>query len=235
MPLIVLLVFALILPAVADAQGRPRVSIDSNLYPYQSQIDNDTDLTFVTNARLPARFSYFSYISFRGATNSNSLGFTRSEQTLRWSMADELPVDLSLQGVLVDGPGNDFTQLGISWRVHNTAGLSEFFDRMNLIYRLTFQLKRFGSSDDKAWQTEQYFKMTFPGISERLYLSGFIDQTHDLAVTEVMPKHPVVAEVQAGIRIWKRVYVVGEYRRNDFRVGRENNFAAGIEVKYALR
>ena len=230
-----LVILLLLIPSLASAEGRPRLSIDTNLYPYQSQIDNDADLTFVMNAHLPARFSYFSYVNFRGLISDSSFNFTRSEQTLRWSLADELPVDLSLQGVLVDGPGNDFTQFGISWRAHNTPGLIDFFKRVNLIYRLTFHLKRFGSADDKAWQTEQYFKLTFPGLSERLYLSGFIDQTYDLDVPDAMPKHPIVAEVQGGLRVWKQVYVVGEYRRNDFRVGRENNFAAGIEFKYSLR
>jgi hypothetical protein len=235
MPLRLLIILLLLVPVLVSAEGRPRLSIDTNLYPYQSQLDNDTDLTFVTNARLPARFSYFSYVSFRGLTSDTSFDFDRSEQTVRWSVTDQLPIDLSLQGVFVDGPGNDFTQLGISWRAHSTPGLVDFLKRINLIYRLTFQLKRFGSFDDKAWQTEQYFKITFPGLLERLYLSGFIDQTYDLTVSEAMPKNPVVAEVQGGVRIWKQVYLVGEYRRNDFRVGRENNVAAGIEFKYALR
>jgi hypothetical protein len=234
-PLKPVFILLLLIPSLASAEGRPRLSIDTNLYPYQSEIDSDADLTFITNARLPARFSYFSFVNFRGLLSDNSFDFSRSEQTLRWAVADELPIDLSLQGVFVGGPGNDFGQLGISWRAHNTPGLAAFFKRINLIYRLTFQLKRFGSTDDKAWQTEQYFKMTFPGLSERLYLSGFIDQTYDLTVSEAMPKNPIVAEVQGGIRIWQQIYVVGEYRRNDFRVGRENNFAAGIEFKYALR
>jgi hypothetical protein len=225
----------LLIPSLVSAEGRPRLTIYTNLYPYQSQIDNDTDLTFITNARLPARFSYFSYVNFRGLISDSSFEFARSEQTLRWAIADTLPIDLSVQGVFVSGPGNDFTQLGISWRAHNTPGLAGFLKRINLIYRLTFQPKRFGSSDDNAWQTEQYFKMTFPGLSERLYLSGFVDQTFNLAVSDALPKNPIVAEVQGGVRIWKQVYVVGEYRRNDFRVGHENNFAAGIEFKYAFR
>jgi hypothetical protein len=235
MPLKIWIILILLAPGLASAQGRPRLSIDTILYPYQSKVENDTDLTFVINARLPAKFSYFSYLNFRGATTGDSFDFSRSEQNLRWSIADALPIDLSLQAVLADGAGNDFTQLGISWRAHSTPGLVEFFERISLVYRLTFQLKRFGSSDDNAWQTEQFFKMTFPGLSERLYLSGFIDQTYNLDVPDAMPKHPIVAEVQGGLRIWKQIYVVGEYRRNDFRVGRENNFAAGIEFKYALR
>ena len=202
MPLKTPLLVALLVPVMAIAQGRPHVSIDSNLYPYQSQVDNDTDLTFITNARLPARFSYFSYINFRGATTGDAIAFTRSEQTLRWGISENLPLDLSFQAVLVDGSGNDFSQLGISWPVHNTPGLSEFFDRINLIYRITFQLKRFGSTDNKVWHTEQYFKMKFPGLSERVYLSVFIDQTFDHDHADALPKNPVVLEVQAGVRLW---------------------------------
>lgn len=225
----------LLAPALVSAEGRPLVSIDTNLYPYQSQIDNDTDLTFISNARFPARSSYFSFVSFRGATTSDAFDFSRSEQNIRWAVSPNLPLDLNFQAVLVDGAGNDFTQLGIGWRVHNTPGLSEFFKRINLIYRITFQLKRFGSSDNKVWQTEQYFKMKFPGLSERLYLSGFIDQTFDLDHSAALPKNPVVMEVQAGVRLWKNFYGVAEYRVNDFRLGNEYNLSAGIEYKHAWR
>ena len=233
MPLKALLMLFMFAPVLANAQGRPLVSIDTNLYPYQSEIDNDTDLTIISNARLPARFSYFSFINFRGAMTGDAFDFSRSEQNLRWAIAPNLPLDLNFQAVLVDGSGNDFTQLGVGWRVHNTPGLSEFFKRINLIYRITFQLKRFGSTDNKVWQTEHYFKMKFPGLSERLYLSGFIDQTFDLDLADVLPKNPVVMEVQAGVRLWKNFYGVAEYRVNDFRLGNEYNLAAGIEYKHA--
>ncbi len=225
----------LLLPALSGAQGHPRVSIDTNLYPYQSQVDSDTDLTFISNARLPGRFSYFSYVNFRGATTGDAFDFSRSEQNLRWAISPELPLDLSLQGVLVDGSGNDFTQLGIAWQVHNTPGFDGFFKRINLIYQITFQLKRFGSADDKAWQIEQYFKVKFPGISDRIYVSGFIDQTFDLDVAGELPSNPVVMEVQAGFRLWKNFYGIAEYRVNDFRLGNEYNLAAGIEYKHAWR
>ncbi len=228
-------VLMLLSPAFVKAQGLPPLRIDTNLYPYHSQVDNDTDLTFVTNARLPARLSYFSFISFRGLTTGDDFSFARSEQNLRWTISDKLPLDISLQAVLVDGDGNDFTQLGIGWRVHNTPGLDDFLQRLNLIYRVTFQLRRSGAADDKVWQTEQYFKLRLPAISERLYVSGFVDQTFDLSVAGGVPGNPLVLEVQAGLRLWKNLYAVAEYRKNEFRVGNENNLAVGIEYKYASR
>ena len=233
MSLRLFLALSLLAPAAVHAQGLPRLRIDTNIYPYQSQVDNDTDLTFITNAHLPARFSYFSYVNFRGLTTGGSFEFFRSEQTLRWSINDHLPLDLSFQGVLIDGRGNDFSQLGVSWRVHDSPGLSDFFDRINLIYRVTFQVKRFGSADDGAWQIEQYFKLRFPGISKRLYLSGFIDKNFDLEVGDSVPANPVVLEVQGGVRFWKDFYAVAEYRKNEFRVGNESNLSVGVEYKFA--
>lgn len=217
------------------ADGPPKLTVNTNLYPYLDPVENDTDLTIVINARLPARFSYFSYMNFRGAMSDGDFGFGRSEQNLRWALSDKLPLDLNLQAIIVEGSGNDITQLGIGWRVHNTAGLSDFMSRINLIYRVTFQLKRFSSGDDDVWQMEHFFRFRFPGLSDRLYLSGFIDQTFDLDLPDEFPDTLIVAEVQGGIRIWKNFYAVVEYRNNDFRLGNESNLAAGIEYKYVWR
>ena len=217
------------------AEGLPRARLETNVYPYQSQVDNDTDLTLLVSVRLPSRLSYFSYGNFRGLTTSSDFEFIRSEQNLRWAISDSLPLDINLQGVIVDGSGNDFTQLGLGWRVHDTAAFKSFFDRLNLTYRMTIQFKRWGAVGDDDWQIEHFFKMKFPALSERLYLSGFLDQTYGLDVPDSMPKHPVVLEVQAGWRLWKRLYGVAEYRANDFRVGSENNLAVGVEYKHVWR
>jgi hypothetical protein len=80
---------------------------------------------------MPARFSYFSYANFRGATSGESFSFSRSEQNLRWSIADVLPLDVSLQAVLAGGSGNDFTEQFFKndfrvGRVNNFAAGIEF-------------------------------------------------------------------------------------------------------------
>jgi hypothetical protein len=231
--LFVLLVAIGAAPAYAD--GPPRFTIDTSLYPYLDPVENDTDLTIAINARLPARISYFSYMNFGGVVSDGDVNFYRSEQNLRWALSDKLPLDLSLQAIIVDGPGNDVTQLGISWRLHHTAGLREFLSRINLIYRITFQMKRFSSGDARGWQLEHYFKIRFPGVSDRLYLSGFVDQTFDLKLPDAFPDVVIVSEVQGGLRLWKDFYAVMEYRHNDFRLGNESNLAAGIEYKLAWR
>ena len=107
----------------------------------------------------------------------------------------------------------------------------EFFERINLTYRMTFQLRRFGVDDNDGWAMEHFFRMTFPGVSERLYLSGFVDQIFDQPGPEAWPSNPIVGELQLGVRLWNRFYAIGEYRVNQKRVGDEENFAAGIEYK----
>ena len=96
---------------------------------------------------------------------------------------------------------------------------------------MTFQLKRFGVDDADAWAMEHFFRMTFPDLSERLYFSGFVDQSFDEDLPAAMPSNPIIGEFQLGIRFWKDFYAIGEYRINQKRVGDETNFAAGIEYK----
>ncbi len=225
----------LTMPAAGLAQessGPPRFMFDSNLYPFLDPVDGDTDLTFVINARFSPRFSYFSYINFSGLMGDGDATFSRSEQNLRWSLAKNLPFDLNAQAIIVDGSGNDQFQLGLGWRLNDTAFMKDFFARINLLYRLSFYLKRWSSGDDKVWQMEHFFLMRFPWLSDRLYLSGFLDQSFDINLPGAFPDNPVVTEIQMGMRLFNNFYGIAEYRRNDFRLGNEENLAAGIEYKF---
>lgn len=215
--------------AHAQNDGPRRLRIDFSVYPYQRTVASDVDFTTTINAALPGRFSYFSYVNVQGAVTDGSTVFARSEQNLRYAVTERLPIDLNLQGVLARGDGNDFYQLGLGWRIHDTPGFRNFFDRINLVYRMTLQLKRFEFEDDDAWQMEHFFRMN---LSERFYLSGFVDQTFDLDTDEDLPSTPIVSEIQFGTRLFGDFYAIVEYRRNEFRVGREDNLAAGIEYKF---
>jgi hypothetical protein len=217
--------------ASAQESGRPKATIDFSLYPYQSKVKDDVDFSVTMNATLPGRFSYFGYASMKGIATSGSASFARSEQNLRYTMSDKLPLDLSVQGVFAGAGGDDFYQLGFSWRVHDTAGWRNFFDRINMIYRMNFYLQRYAVDDASAWQMEHFFKITFPQLSERLYLSGFVDQTFNQTLPDTMPSGPIIAEVQLGMRMFDRFYAISEYRLNQRRVGDEENLAIGIEYK----
>lgn len=228
-----LVVGLLSLPAFAtDKPAPPKLAIDVILYPYQHKVDDDTDLSLTINAPLPARFSYFSFLNLRGVIGDGGITLNRTEQNLRWALAENFPVDLNLQAIIIEGAGNDVWQLGLGWRLDDTPYLKSFFDRINLSYRLTLHFKRFSSGDDTVWQMEHYFRMTFPWISERLYLSGFLDQTFDRDLPDAFPKNPIVTEIQLGVRLFDRFYAVTEYRINENRLSREHNLAAGVEYKF---
>ena len=217
--------------ALAQESGPPNVTIDFSLYPYLSSVDNDVDATIMARAVLPQRFSYFGYVNMKGVVTGGAAEFDRSEQNIRYAVSDKLPLDLNLQGVFVRGDGNDFYQLGVGWRLHDTPGWTDFFDRINLIYRLTFQLKQFNTGASGVWAVEHWFRWTLPQVSDRLYVNGFIDQTFGQDLPDSMPRSPIVAEVQLGARVWKNFYAVAEFRINQRRVGDEENLAIGIEYK----
>ena len=228
-----ILVFAIIeIPSFAADKSPAMLWGQLSLYPYQDRVDDDVDLTLTLNAQLPGLFSYFSYQNFRGVFSEGDAQFDRSEQNLRWALSEKSPIDLNLQAVLVKGDGNDRWHLGFGWRLHDTSFLKDFFDRLNLTYRLTFQLKRFASVDEDARQMEHFFKMKFPRESERFYLSGFLDQTFNSDLPDTFSKNPVVTEIQFGARVFDQFYAVAEYRNNQFRTSENHNIALGIEYKF---
>jgi len=229
--IIALAVLLLGCAAQAQESGPPKLTISANLYPYLSSVDDDVDATIQTLAILPGRFSYFSYVNMKGVVTGGSARFDRSEQNLRYSFTDKLPLDLNLQGVFAKGDGNDFYQVGMTWRVHDTSAWTNFFDRNNIIYRLTVQLKQFNTGASGVWAMEHWFLWRMNKLSDRLYLSGFVDQTFGQDLPDSMPSSPIVAELQLGARVWKDLYAVAEYRINQRRVGDEKNFAVGIEYK----
>lgn len=216
----------------AEGQGTPRLAVDVSLYPYMNRVKNDTDLSATINAPLAGRFSYFSFINYRGVLSSGDVRFDRTEQNLRWNIAENLPIDLNLQAVLMAGNGNDHVQLGVGWRLNDTDFLKKIFDKLNLSYRLTFHLTQFSTANENFWEMEHWFRMTFPGISDRLYVSGFMDQTFGLEHSDALPKNPIVAEIQLGMRLFDRFYVVTEYRNKERRPAEPHNVAVGVEYKF---
>lgn len=216
----------------ADAPDPPKLAVEVSLYPYMDPVKTDTDLSATVTAALSGRFSYFSFFNYRGVLSPGGVTFDRTEQNLRFSLSDRVPIDLNLQAVLVGGNADDHVQLGIGWRVNDTVWLKDIFERLSLTYRLTFHLTQMSTADQSFWQMEHNFRMSFPRISERLYLSGFLDHTFGLERNDNLPKHPVVTEIQFGVRLFARLYAVTEYRINDYRPAEPHNIGVGFEYKF---
>ena len=104
--------------AFAQHKAPPSWFVDLSLYPYQHTVDNDADFTTTIRGNLPGRFSYFGYLNFKGVATSGSAVLDHSEQNLRYSISDKIPIDLNFQGVLVRGDGDEENfAAGIEYKV----------------------------------------------------------------------------------------------------------------------
>lgn len=206
--------------------------IDINVYPYLSDVETDSVATINVAANLPNRFSYFSLTNFSNQENSSELQDTvgfYTEQNVRWQVADESPLDLTLQLNFRSGVDNDRHRLGVRWRMNDTSALTEFFQTINLSWAVNFHLLQLDSEDAQVWQMEHSYRMTFPSLSKRLYLAGFIDHTFNQDLPAGHPQRPVVSETQLGYELMENFYAIAEYRINQYNRQDVNNVAVGLE------
>ncbi|MGB1907437.1 MAG: hypothetical protein ACPHN3_08885 [Spongiibacter sp.] len=229
-------VFLWLLLCAAVAQGAPsqRGFLDFNLYPYLSDASSDSVATLNVGAQLPQRLSLFMFINFYNAPAEGELTETTtfySEQTLKWQISDGSPFDLTVQSNLRSGEDNDRLRFGARWRFHDTPVIGELFKAIHLSYSINFHAIQIDERDESVWQMEHAFRMGFPWLSERLYLGGFIDHTFNETLPEAIPANPMVAEAQLGWRLVEDLYLVAEYRLNQYRRSDVNNLALGLEYK----
>lgn len=208
--------------------------LDFNLYPYMSDVDSDNVFTLNIFSKLANRFSYFSLTNLGNQSDSSELeeisGFY-SEHNIRWQIANGSPLDLTLQMNFRSGDDNDRHRLGFRWRINNTKALSGFFKAIHLSYSLNFHLIQFDNEDPNVYQIEHVFAMKFPYISDKLYIAGFMDHTFNQDLATGYPSSPIVGEVQLGFRLIDQLYLISEYRLNQYRRSDVNNLAAGLEYK----
>ena len=208
--------------------------LDFNLYPYLSDVDSDNVLTINIAAKLKHRFSYFSLTNFGNQNNSEELSDLNTfytEQNIRWKISDKSPLDLTLQMNFRTGEDNDRHRFGVRWRLSDTEALSSIFKYLNMSYSINFHAIQFDSEDADVRQLEHVFKLRFPYLTDRLYLAGFVDHTFNQDLGTGFPNNPIVGEVQLGFRLIENLFLITEYRINEYRRSDVNNLAIGIEYK----
>lgn len=208
--------------------------IDINYYPIQTDTKSDNYLTVLTFLKFSDRVNYFGFANFgkiKGVGGVSDKDTFYTEQNLRWKISNDLPFDLNAQFNFRNGADNDRHRIGIRWRVSDTKGLSDFFKSINLSYTLIWHAVQFDHEDPYVWQLEHVFRMTFPSISDRLYLSGFADHTFNQDLPDGFPARPVVGEAQLGYRLVDSLFLVSEYRVNEYRRAEVDNLAFGVEYK----
>ena len=221
------------------ASGNARAGggfFDFNFYPYLSDVDTDSAFTLNIAKKLPKRFSYFSLTNVYSTTGDDYLSDSLlyySEQNLRWQIAEDSPFDLTLQMNFRSGSNNNRHRLGVRWRLNNTPTLASFFESLNLSYSINLHAIQFDHEYATVWQIEHVLMMKFPSISNRLYLAAFADHTFNQKLPAGMPKNPIVAEMQLGVRLVDSLYFISEFRLNQYRRADVNNLAIGLQYKRA--
>lgn len=220
--------------AWADVKNSNGGFLDFNVYPYLSEVKGDNTVTINIAATLPNRLSYFSLINLSNQSSEGALQDTENfytEQNLRWQINKSSPLDLTLQMNFRSGQDNDRHRLGFRWRISHTDLFGDLFSTLNLSWSINFHLLQIDNEDPQVWQMEHVFRMTFPYLTDRLYLAGFIDHTFNQDLPANLPSSPIVGEAQVGLRIIENLYVIGEYRINQYRTADEANVAVGVEYK----
>jgi len=218
---------------VADAADKPSTSgiFDFNLYPYLSDADNDTFFTLNIAAKFEDRFTYFGFINLSDDNGQYDADRYYSEQSIQWKINEDSPLDLTLQLNFRTGHHNNRQRLGIRWRLNDTSWMEDFFKSINLRYTINLHAIQFDHQDADIWQLEHAFMMRFPGISEKLYLAGFMDHTFNEDLPSIFPDAPIVGEAQLGYEVLDNLFIILEYRVNEYRRSQVSNVAAGIEYK----
>lgn len=222
-------------PVLAQSKNTQGGFLDFNLYPHLTDVDNDSVFTLNAAAKLSHRFSYFSLLNLYSQNGSGSLGDVDAfytEQNIRWKISENSPLDLTLQINLRTGEDNDRHRLGIRWRLSDTGFLQDFFKSIYLKYAINLHAVQFDHEDPYIWQLEHSFMMTFPYISDRLYLAGFADHIFHQDLPSTIPANPVVMEAQLGYRLLENFFIVSEYRINQYRRSDVNNLAIGLQYKF---
>ncbi len=221
-----------VMQANAVTQNTKGGFVDLNVYPYLSDVEADSVATINIAANLENRFSYFSLTNFINQPATDELQDTTgyyTEQNIRWQIADQSPLDLTAQFNFRTGQDNDRHRLGFRWRMADTEWLKEYFAAVYLSWSMNFHLYQWDSEPGHVWQIEHSFRMTFPYVSDRLYLAGFIDHTFNQDLPDSYPASPVVWETQLGYEVFENFFAIAEYRVNQYNRQDVNNVAVGVE------
>ncbi len=222
-------------PALAEAQTNSRGGMLSfNLYPYLSDVDSDSAVTLAAASSLASGFSYFGFVNFYNQEDANAATETTTfftEQNLRWRPDPQTPWELTFQANMRSGEDNDRFRFGARLHLQQLPLLKSIFDTIHVKWAVNFHALQIDDDPAHAWQIEHSYSASFPYLSDRLYLAGFIDQGINETLPGNLPKRPIVSETQFGYRLIEQLYLVAEYRINQYRRNDVNNLAVGLEYK----
>ena len=212
---------------------------NSGFLDFNGYYDSREFSTITINAlvNLPQRFQYFSLTNFQGTDKTSDLSTYYTEQNIRWNLKNNSPIDLTMQWVSRANSNNDNLRLGIRWRLNNTKKIKSFFEKLNLSYSVNFHLLQFTSKSQSNLlpQIEHVYRISlFPSIfKNRIYIGGFADQNINYQDNGKLSFN-WVSEHQIGYNIFNSLFIVLEYRINDFLPNNNEGLGYGLEYNIKL-
>lgn len=186
--------------------------------------------TLNTLIKFPFMVDYFSFVNvFGGFGTTGDLNDYYTEQNIHFN-SSKLPVDAGVQWVSAS-KFRDLIRIGPRFRVHDFPLVGKYLKKLNLIYELSYFPVQFDGNSDYDYQFEHFYRVqVLPSVfGDRVYISGFID--HNIFDSAIDGKNSlIVTEHQIGVRTYKQLYLVSEYRYNEFvRKSKRNGVAFGLE------
>ncbi|HEX5661615.1 MAG TPA: hypothetical protein VFX59_30705 [Polyangiales bacterium] len=210
--------------------------LDFNVYPYLANDKSDSIFSINMLAILPRGFSYFGFVNFNGDPKRNPFmdsGGFYSEHTLNYTFWDKLPIDALIQYNPRTGPANDRFRVGVRLRVDAVPYLGDLLKKIYVSYGVNFHFYQLDHQTDRyVTQIEQFGRMDFPYLDNRLYISAFGDRTFNEGLQKALGlrrKNPLVSEIQAGVRLYDQLYFIYEFRILEYRAADVLNHAIGGE------
>lgn len=210
--------------------------IDINAYPYLAKDKADSVFTINLLAILPRGFSYFGFVNFNSEGKKGAFQDTDgyySEHTLNYTFWDKLPIDALIQYNARSGRNNDRFRVGVRLRVDSIPYLGDLLKKLHVSYGVNFHFYQLDHQNDRyVWQIEQFGRMDFPYLDNRLYISAFGDRTFNEGLAKPLGlrrTNPLVSEIQAGVRLYDQLYFIYEFRILEYRPDDVVNHAIGGE------
>lgn len=182
-------------------------------------------------ATLPSDFEYFGFANFETLDTKTDFNDYYSEHNLRKRISNTSS-DIFYQAVVWPGDFNDKHRIGVRLRLTDTKALKPLFRGIRGFISINPMLVEYGfrSKPNYLPQIEYayYFQLLTNKLSDRLYLTGFMDQ--NLVSDNASISSVLVTEHQLGFRFYDQFYAVVEFRLNEY-LSQPLGIAYGLEYK----
>lgn len=187
-------------------------------------------LTYNILANLPHRIQYFSLTNFQGNEKNSDVAGFYAEHNLRYALGEQSPLDATVQYVTRSGSKNDNIRFGARLSFHKLKMFSSKMKKWKVSYSINPMFLEYGVSQIPKYATviEHVYKILM--LNNRMYIGGFADQ--NFVTINGSTKTFWVTEHQLGYRLIDQLYLVAEYRVNEFQ---NKNTGLGFGVEYKIK